>query len=232
MGVVIVALGGVVGRVAMPALAGLLIVIGCATVKPAKVIAVGRTGAVPLTVMTITLILTLVIPLQYAVLAGVGLSVLLVVIGQSTRLSTRRLNFRDDGRIAEGPPPAELGAGDVVVLQPYGAVFFATATVLREQMPTVTPASRHSVVVLRLRGTDPAGVTLLEVLRTYAAKLGDVGSRLMIVTDNAQFLQQLDSSGVAAVATVYTGTEFVGETVRRAEADARRWVDEQTAGAS
>ena len=99
-------------------------------------------------------------------------------------------------------------------------------------MPTVTPASRHSVVVLRLRGTDPAGVTLLEVLRTYAAILGDVGSRLMIVTDNAQFLQQLDSSGVAAVATVYTGTEFVGETVRRAEGDARRWVDEQTAGAS
>jgi len=55
---------------------------------------------------------------------------------------------------------------------------------------------------------------------------------LLPVTNYKLRVRHRDSSGVAAVATVYTGTEFVGETVRRAEREARRWVDEQTAGAS
>ena len=41
--------------------------------------------------MLVTLVLTMLIPLQYAVLVGVGLSVLLFVIQQSSRLVTRRL---------------------------------------------------------------------------------------------------------------------------------------------
>jgi sulfate permease, SulP family len=224
MALVIVVFADVVGRVAMPALAGLLIVIGWSTVKPAKVAAVARTGPVPLTVMTITLILTMIMPLQYAVLVGVGLSVLLFVIGQSSRLSTRRIVFRDDGRAMETDPPDELAPGDVVVLQPYGAVFFATASVLREQMPAVTSRSRHAVVVLRLRGTDEAGVTVLDVLSAYAAALATVDSKLMIVTDNQRFIAQLESSGLGATADVYAGSELVGDTVRRAYDDAVAWV--------
>ncbi|MFM8534340.1 MAG: SulP family inorganic anion transporter, partial [Acidimicrobiia bacterium] len=63
--------------------------------------AIARTGPVPLTVMLVTLVLTMLIPLQYAVLVGVGLSVLLFVIQQSSRLVTRRLVLRDDGAVVE-----------------------------------------------------------------------------------------------------------------------------------
>lgn len=139
MAVVIVLLGDVVEHVAMPALAGLLIVVGVGTIKPAKLLAVARTGPVPLTVMLTTLVLTLLMPLQYAVLVGVGLSVLLFVIGQSSRLVTRRLVLGDDHRVIETNPPARLGDREVVVLQPYGPIFFATASALRSQMPEVTP---------------------------------------------------------------------------------------------
>ncbi len=145
MAVVILLFGGIIELVAMPSLAGLLIVVGIGTIRPARIMSVAKTGPVPLAVMSITLILTMVIPLQFAVLVGVGISVILFVLRQSTRLVTRRLVFHDDGRVEEIDPPATVPPHEVIVLQPYGALFFATASTLLEQIPSVTPESRHSV---------------------------------------------------------------------------------------
>jgi SulP family sulfate permease len=231
MAAVIVLFAGVVELIAMPALAGLLIVVGVGTVKPAKVMAIAHTGPVPMTVMLITLVLTMLIPLQYAVLVGVGISVLLFVIGQSSRLVTRQLVLRDDGTVAEVDPPDELGRGEVVVLQPYGAIFFASASVLLDQMPEVTPATHRSVVILRIRGADDAGVTFIDTLARYAAGLAAADSKLIVVTDNERLVRQLRQTGTTSTIgeeNVYLGTEVVGETTRRAHADALEWIADGT----
>lgn len=228
MATITIALADAVERIAMPALAGLLIVVGATTVKPMKALAVARTGPVPMTVMGITFALTLLIPLQYAVLVGVGISVLMFVIGQSSRLTTRRLELREDGLVVETEPPATLPPGEVVVLQPYGPIFFATASVLHQQMPSVTPASRNAVVVLRLRGTDEAGATLLDVLRAYDRSLHEVGSRLLVVTDNDRVIAQLRRQRVVGADAVYRGTAVIGEATRRARRDARAWIQDHT----
>jgi SulP family sulfate permease len=103
-------------------------------------------------------------------------------------------------------------------------VFFATADVLRRQMPTVTAASRHAVVILRLRGGDEAGVTVLDVLGTYATALASVDSRLVVVTDNHRLIAQIETAGLQDRVHVYAGTEVVGETTQRAYDDAMAWV--------
>jgi sulfate permease, SulP family len=233
MAVVIVVFANVVELVAMPALAGLLIVVGVGTVKPAKIEAIARTGPVPTTVMVVTLVLTMLIPLQYAVLVGVGLSVLLFVVQQSSRLVTRRLVLRDDGSVIEVDPPAELGRGEVVVLQPYGAIFFASASVLQAQLPEVTGTTSNSVVILRIRGADDAGVTFIDTLSRYASVLAAADSKLVIVTDNQRLVRQLDKTGVTGTIgdeNVYLGTEVVGETTRRAYAEALEWIAARTNG--
>ena len=181
----------------------------------------------PLTVMSITLILTMVIPLQDAVLVGVGISVILFVIQQSTRLVTKRLLLHDDGRIEEVDPPASVPPGEIVVLQPYGALFFATAATLVEQMPAVTPESRNAVVILRVRGADDAGATLLDVLARYAESLRDVDSKLVVVTDNARVIRQLRVTGAGSAIgehNVYRSTPFIGEALRDAYHDAQEWI--------
>ena len=229
MAIVILLFGGVIELVAMPSLAALLMVIGVATIKPERIMAVAKTGAIPLTVMTITFGLTLVIPLQYAVLVGVGISAILFVIRQSTRLVTKRLVFHDDGRVEEVDPPLTVPPNEVIVLQPYGALFFATASTLVEQMPTVTPASKNSVVILRVRGADEAGATLLDVLATYATDLRSVDSKLMLVTDNERVIRQLRVTGATEVIgdrNVYRSSAFLGETTRNAHADAHTWIEE------
>ena len=73
MAVVIIAFAGLVGHIAMPALAGLLMLVGYRTIKPDDLRSVWKTGAVQKAVLATSFALTMVIPLQYAVLAGGGL---------------------------------------------------------------------------------------------------------------------------------------------------------------
>jgi SulP family sulfate permease len=231
MAVVIVLFGGVIELIAMPSLAGLLIVVGVGTIRPARIMSVAKTGTVPLTVMTITLVLTLVIPLQFAVLVGVGISTILFVLRQSTRLVTHRLLFHDDGRIEEVDPSDTVPPDEVIVLQPYGALFFATASTLLEQIPAVTPESTNSVVILRIRGADDAGATLIDVVKKYAAALREVDSKLMIVTANRNVIRQLRVTGATDVIgpeNVYRSTSFIGESSRQAHTDAVAWVAEHS----
>ncbi|MDQ4112813.1 MAG: hypothetical protein M3306_17235, partial [Actinomycetota bacterium] len=65
----------------------------------------------------------------------------------------------------------------------------------------------------------------LEVLRTYAAGLADLGSRLVIVTDNERLVRQLETDGtLGAAGSVYQGTAVIWEATRQAYEDAVAWV--------
>jgi sulfate permease, SulP family len=99
MAVVIVAFGDAVGDIAMPALAGLLILIGIRTVKPAQLATVWHVGIVQRVVLVVTFALTMLIPLQYAVLVGVGLSIVLHVMRQSNQVTIRQQVFDADGHL-------------------------------------------------------------------------------------------------------------------------------------
>ncbi len=77
----------------------------------------------------------MVIPLQYAVLAGVGLSVILHVGRQSNQITIKRWRLDPDGNLIETDPPAQLPANEVVALQPYGSLFFAAAPTLEVTAP-------------------------------------------------------------------------------------------------
>ena len=227
MAVVILLLADLVGRVAMPSLAALLIVVGIRTVKPAAVLSVIRTGPLQIAVLAVTFALTLVVPLQFAVVIGVGLAIVLHVARQSNQVTLRAVEFLPDGRYREGPAPEVLPADSVVTLQPYGSLFFASTPVLEQQLPRVGAESSGSVVILRLRGVDQLGLALVDVLRRYAADLDARGGRLKLVLGNDRTMRQLRAEGLVdqlGEQHVYVGTEWLGETVRRAHDDA---VEEQ-----
>ena len=132
----VVAFGPVVGLVAMPSLAALLMLIGFRTLKPDQIRMVWRTGSTQATVMTTTFLLTLLVPMQYAVMVGVGISVILFVSKQSNRVTVKRWDFRPGSPFpVESDPPSVLPADEIVVLTPYGSLFFASAPGLREPAP-------------------------------------------------------------------------------------------------
>ena len=213
----------------MPALAGLLILIGFRTIKPADLQSAWKTGPVQKAVLTTTFALTMLIPLQYAVLAGVGLSVVLHVIRQSSQVTIKRWQLDPGGHLIETDPPAQLPADEVVTLQPYGSLFFAAAPVLEAQLPALAKASSNAVVILRLRGRTDLGSTFTDVLRRYAQALAACGSKLVIVSAGERIQEQLRVSGVTSLITpenIYAGDERVGATLKRAYADAEAWIEQ------
>ncbi|MGC5171997.1 SulP family inorganic anion transporter [Microbacterium sp. DT81.1] len=224
MALVILLASDLVSFVAMPALAGLLIVVGAGAIKPSRIYSVVKTGPLPTAIMSVTFGLTLVIPLQFAVLVGVGLGIILFVAQQSNHVRVRQVHIADDGRMRESDPPAKIPAESVVILQPYGSLFFASAPIFEKQLPAVSRESSGSVVIIRLRGTDQIGLSLLAVLRRYAHELRAAGSSLKLVISEQRVLDQVEADGFADVlgeGNLYRSTEWIGESVRRAYTDAR-----------
>ena len=232
MAAVVVAFADLIGYIAMPALAGLLMLVGYRTIKPADLLSAWRTGKLQKAVLATTFALTMLIPLQYAVLVGVGMSSILHVVRQSNQITIKRRLIDANGEMVETDPPAVAPAGEVIVLQPYGSLFFAAAPVFENALPKVTEASRNSVVILRLRGRGDLGRTFMDVLHRYAKALSAVESKLMIVSASERIQEQLIVTGITATIgaeNVYAGDERVGATLRRAHSDAVRWIDDQVA---
>ncbi|HSL57753.1 MAG TPA: STAS domain-containing protein, partial [Acidimicrobiales bacterium] len=177
--------------------------------------------------LTVTFGLTMLVPLQYAVLVGVGLSIVLHVVRQSNKVVVHRQVLEADGYLVEVDPPAVLSPGDVVILQPYGSLFFAAAPVIEAMLPAVGPDSSRSVVILRLRGRTDLGTTFMDVLHRYAAALAAAVSKLVLSSVSDRVLEQLRVAGVTDVIAandLYPGDDRVGATLARVHDDALDWV--------
>lgn len=211
MAVVILVFGDLAGMIAMPALAGLLMLVGFRTLQPDRVVMVWRTGLSQAAVMSTTFVLTLVIPLQYAVLAGVAAAVVLYVTRQSNKVTVTRWTFSEDSPYPEeGPPPSEVPGGEVVVLTAYGSLFFASAQVVEAQLPRVGASSRGAVVVLRLRGKEDLGSTFIRVMVRYHDVLEASGCHLVLASVGERVMKQLDRTG--ALATLGSDNVIPAET--------------------
>lgn len=228
MALTILLASDLIALTAMPALGALLVIVGTRTLRPANLAMVWRTGAIQASVLAMTFVLTLVVPLQYAVLSGVGLAVLLHVTSQSNRITLVRWVFDDGVALPrEVPPPAVLEAGEIVVLVPYGSLFFAAAPRLEAQLPALSGDATDAYVVLRLRGSDDLGSTAIGLLTGYAVRCRAAGATLVLAGVGARVLEQLRATrSLAEIGeeNVFAATDRLGASIGAALAhiEARR----------
>ena len=166
-------------------------------------------------------------------LIAVALSVLLHAVRQSNQVTIKRWQLDGEGNLVETDPPLRLPANEVVALQPYGSLFFASAPLLESQLPAVGDASANSVVILRLRGRTDLGSTLIDVLDGYAQALMTRDSKLVIVSAGERVQEQLRVNGVTQMVgpeNIYAGDERIGATLKRAYTDALAWVQQNQLG--
>ena len=95
--IVVFLFANLVELVAMPALAGLVIIAGVQMVKLNAIQTVWQTNTVSRTIMSVTFGSTLIMPLQYAVLVGVVISILMFVLQQSNALRIVEWDVQDFG---------------------------------------------------------------------------------------------------------------------------------------
>ncbi|WP_235734557.1 SulP family inorganic anion transporter [Nocardioides alcanivorans] len=194
MAIILISLSQVVGEVAMPTLAAILVFAGWSTIHPGEIVTVARAGTIPAVAMTATFTAVIFLPIATAVGVGVIASIVMQLNQETLDLRVVRLSPTTDGAMREAPVPVRVGDGDVVVLNIYGSLFYAGARTLQRRLPRVEapghPAPDGSrtgsgqpagpVVILRLRGRTTLGATFLKVVGDYAHALAAVRGELYL----------------------------------------------------
>jgi sulfate permease, SulP family len=224
--VIILLFAGLVKLIAMPALAGLLIVVGFQTIKPANIVMVWQTGILPRTVMLITFVGTLIMPLQFAVLLGVAISIVLFLGQQANRVKVVELLPMPGGFPVERPAPRQLTSHKITVLYTYGSLFYAAAKTLEEDLPAAEGA-KQAVVIFTLRGYQDFGSTLLGVLERYARAIQGNGGRLMLAGIGEEVREQMERTGFLDLIgheNAFMAEAQWGEAANKAYAAAQQWL--------
>lgn len=234
--IVLLLFGGLVGKLAMPALAGLLIVVGFQTLKPDDVRMVWKTGRIQQVVMVLTFVAALAIPLQYAVLLGVAMAILLFVFNQSNKVTVKEWVFDRDGKRRDLPleqdPPAILPSEQVTILAPFGSLFFAAAPVFEEQLPEIDEETHRAAVILSLRTRSDLGSTFIGVIQRYARELAEHDSRLILAAVSPEARDQIKQVGLLdeiGRENIFLDSEIVGESIHEALDEATRWLAQMPA---
>src|SRR5271157_4520303 len=226
--VIVLLAAPLVERVPMPALAALLIVAGCQGLRLPQAGIVWKTGRVSATVMIVTFIATLLVGLQYAILFGMALSIVLHVFRQSNKVVVIQWVLQPGGFPLERRPPKKAPSNDLTILHVYGSLFFAAAKNMEEMLPDVEDTN-HAVVAITLRGRVEVCSTFLTVLQRYAQALRACDSKLMLVGIDPAVRDQLAKTGVLNIIgeeNVFLATPQVGVALNQAVAAATAWLDQ------
>ena len=206
-----------IGKIALSALAGLLMVVGFQTIKFREIDKVWHTSNASRVLMIATFIATLIVPLQWAIFFGVALSFAVFAYREAASTSIVEVTINESGAPIEQPAPASLASNQITLLNAYGSLFFAGARNLEEDLPQ-GEETRNAVVILSLRGHTELGSTFIGVLERYAQALHAQGNTLMLVSVSPGVYEQLTATEFLTV----VGAEHVfvastpGESTTRA----------------
>jgi SulP family sulfate permease len=226
--VIILLFSNLVELIAMPALAGLLIVIGFQTIKLTDIMTVWQTGLTPRVVMIITFVGTLIMPLQFAVLMGVAISIVLYISQQANRIRLVEIVPQKGGFPKEIPAPAQLPSHKITLLLPYGSLFYAAAKTLEENLPTPED-SWNAVVIFVLRGYEEFGSTMISVLDRYTRTVQEHGGKVILAGLSKSVITQLERTGLLALIgeeSIFIAMDEYGMAANQAYEYAQKCLDE------
>jgi SulP family sulfate permease len=230
--ILVLLFAGLVELIPMASVAAILIVAGWGTINFEEIGDVRDAGTAPRLVMIFTFVLTLFLPMQTAVFVGVFLSLVYFIYDSAINVQVLQLVPQTDGSFREGPPPEELRSNDVTLLHVYGTVFFAAAYTLEQILPSPMGA-RRAVVVLRLRGYQDVGSTLIGVMERYAGKLQENGGKLLLcgVSEGVrERLERTETMETIPAEDIFMADDVLGSSTRRALAAAQQWLEGKQEG--
>ena len=230
--VIVLVAAPLVERVPMPSLAALLIVAGYQGLRMQEAVLAWKTNKISKTVMLVTFVGTLIIPLQFAILLGIAISIVLYVFGASNKVVVTEWVLQPEGFPLEQPAPKRLPSNKLTLLHIYGSLFFAAAKRMEEMLPDVGDTT-HAVVAINLRGKSQIGSTFVTVLQHYSRALRKQDSKLMLVGVDPAVLDQLAKTGVLKLIgdeNVFLATPQLGTGLNQAVAAATAWLDQPTNG--
>ena len=212
--------------VAMPAVAAILIVVGIQIINTEEIGDVWDISVSKRVIMVTTFIATLILPVQQAVLIGVFLSFIDYLYSSSQNVRLLELQPVESGTFVEKPAPAELPDNSVTIIHVRGSTYFAAVRTIQDLLPSAKEAQR-AVVIIRIRGVDEIGSTMITVLERYAGELRANGGKLMLSGVSQNVLDQLlrtETTESIPEDIIFMATDTLGESTKDALTAANAWL--------
>jgi SulP family sulfate permease len=229
MAIILLAFSGIVGAVAMPTLAAVLIVAAIGSLRTGQVRAIMRTARISQIAVCATFVATLLLPVAAAVGLGVVFALLMQLNREALDLRIVELVPTGTGSFVEKPAPPRLESRAVLLLDIYGSLYYAGARTLQAHLPDPEGATSPAVV-LRLRGRALLGATSYAVLSDYAARIAAVGGRFYLTGLDPEVLAQVQRNRTVESAgdvRLFVATEVLGEASLDAYHHAQDWLATQ-----
>lgn len=219
VGLLILFAGPVAELIPLPALAGLLILIGVELMyRPHEILCIWKYSRPGRWAMIATFVSTQILPLQYSIYVGVFLSLAIYLITSTREATVVRLVPAGKNQFREGEAPSHLSDGETVILAISGNVFFATLRAIERSLPSPEGAE-GAVVILALRGQVEAGTGLFRMLERYARRVRAHKNRLILVEVDPDLLAGLSETGAAEAIgpeNIFVATPIIGESILEA----------------
>jgi len=226
--VILAVFSGIVGFVAMPTLAAILIVAAIGSFRVGQIQSILRTGPTSRIAMIATFIATLILSIPQAVGVGVIISLLLQLNQEALDLRVIALVPQPNGSFGENPAPRQLASHSVTLLDVYGSLFYAGARTLQARLPEIAGAAAP-VVVLRLRGRTMLGATAFKVFSDYSRSLRAAKGKLYLSGVDPALIEQFTRAGhleASGPVEMIEATPNLGESSLAAYHQAETWIIE------
>ncbi len=215
--------------VAMPAIAGVLIVIGISIINREEIGDVWDIATSKRVIMLVTFLATLILPVQQAVILGVFFSFVDYVYSSSENVELLEVRLNEAAQLVERPAPEKLEDNSITVLFSRGTNYFAAMRTLQEHFPDAKEAQR-AVVIFRMRNSAEIGSTFVLAAERYAQTLQANGGKLLMSGVSEKVKQQLvitETTETIAEEDLYMATPVIGESTRAALDAAQAWIAQE-----
>ncbi len=196
--IAVVAAAPLVGRIPKPALAGVLLVVAWTMVDKSAIARVIRTSRLDAIAMVGTFVATLVLPLEFAVLAGVLLSLALFVGQESIPRVYHVVPDREFRHFHEDPQADTCPQAAFFNIQ--GPLFFGAVHHVEESLRRNLHAHPGQVnLVLRMHGVNLCDTSGIEMLEATVASYRSMGGDVFFVRPREPVLRTMEASGFRAL---------------------------------
>ncbi len=197
-------LGAAIEVVTLAALGAQLILAAISLIDVRQIRMVWRVGIPARAAMLLTFVSTMILPLEYSIYLGVGLSLLLYLYASSKDITAVQLVPLDNGRFREQPLPERLAANETIIISLHGSLYFAAARQLTNLLPDAYN-STGAVVILRLREAHGLASTALNEITAYHRTLRARDGRVVLTGVSAELRATMKRTGTLDV----IGQEYV-----------------------
>jgi len=235
VGLALIAIGGLIERIVLTALAAHLIVAANSLISYKNIKMVWNVGVTAQLAMLTTFASTLLLPLEYSIYVGVALSMVMYIYSSSMNVEITRLLPADNHHYREKDVPNNLSSENKpIILSVYGHLYFAAVRRLEQLLPPPDNC-QYPIVILRLRHNQYLGSTGIRVLQRYAHSLQQRGGRLMLVGVSPLLHRQLERTGALQFfgpENIYDADEIIFKSTEDAYQDACEWLARQNGASS